>query len=118
MKQLPIAAVALTAIAGAQQQATTELGAILLSGAAGLHVGRTMAFPGDRSILAAMRTAGVRAAQVMAGCTIMLIVAGLLEGYVRQLVGQTPARFAIGGTMLLIWVLYFALVPAPRERDT
>ena len=97
---------------------TTELGAILLSGAAGLHVGRTMVFPGDRSILSAMQTAGVRAAQVMAGCTIMLIVAGLLEGYVRQLVGSTSARFAIGGAMLLLWALYFALTPAPQERDT
>ncbi len=97
---------------------TTELGAILLAGAAGLHVGRTMAFPGDRSILAAMKGAGVRAAQVMAGCTIMLIVAGLLEGYARQLVGDTPSRLAIGAVMLVIWVLYFALMPAPQERET
>jgi len=97
---------------------TTELGAILLSGAAGLHVGRTMAFPGDRTILSAMQTAGIRAAQVMAGCTIMLIVAGLLEGYARQLVGSTPSRFAIGGAMLALWVIYFAFVPAPRESET
>ncbi|MFB0612470.1 stage II sporulation protein M [Aurantiacibacter poecillastricola] len=97
---------------------TTELGAILLSGAAGLHVGRSMAFPGDRSILAAMQSAGVRAAQVMAGCTIMLIIAGLLEGYARQLVGDTPSRFAIGGGMLALWVIYFAFAPAPREHDT
>ena len=62
--------------------------------------------------------AGVRAAQVMAGCTIMLIVAGLLEGYVRQLVGDTFSRFAIGGAMLALWVLYFAFVPAPTERET
>ncbi|RIV85116.1 stage II sporulation protein M [Aurantiacibacter zhengii] len=97
---------------------TTELGAIMLAGAAGLHVGRTMAFPGDRSILAAMQSAGVRAAQVMAGCTIMLIVAGLLEGYARQLVGDTPSRLAIGGTMLTLWIVYFAAMPAPRERET
>ncbi|WAT16734.1 stage II sporulation protein M [Aurantiacibacter sp. MUD11] len=97
---------------------TTELGAILLAGAAGLHVGRTMAFPGDRSILSAMQSAGVRAAQVMAGCTIMLIVAGLLEGYARQLVGETAARFAIGGGMLVLWVVYFALMRKPRERET
>lgn len=97
---------------------TTELGAIMLAGAAGLHVGRTMAFPGDRSILAAMQSAGVRAAQVMAGCTIMLIIAGLLEGYARQLVGSNEARFAIGGGMLLFWVGYFALVRKPAERET
>ena len=97
---------------------TTELGAILLSGAAGMHVGRTMAFPGKLSILSAMRQAGVRAAQVMAGCTIMLIAAGLLEGYGRQLVGATEARYAIGGGMLLFWLLYFGFMPRPRERDT
>ncbi len=96
---------------------TTELGAIMLGGAAGLHVGRTMAFPGERSILAAMRDAGVRAAQVMAGCTIMLIVAGLLEGYVRQLVGDTNSRLAIGGGMLLFWIIYFAFVRRPPEHE-
>jgi len=96
---------------------TTELGAIMLGGAAGLHVGRTMAFPGERSILAAMQDAGVRAAQVMAGCTIMLIVAGLLEGYARQLVGDTSSRLAIGGGMLLFWIVYFAFVRRPPEHD-
>ncbi|QZH76034.1 MAG: stage II sporulation protein M [Erythrobacter sp.] len=97
---------------------TTELGAILLAGAAGLHVGRTMAFPGERAILAALQSAGVRSAQVMAGCTIMLIVAGLLEGYARQLVGDIGARFAIGGTMLALWIFYFAFAKAPRESET
>ena len=96
---------------------TTELFAILLAGAAGLHVGRTMAFPGDRSVLAAMREAGVRAAQVMVGVTIMLIVAGLLEGYARQLVGTPGSRYAIGGTMLAFWVLYFIAMKRPRGED-
>jgi len=97
---------------------TTELGAILLAGAAGLHVGRSMAFPGNRAIMAALQASGVRAAQVMAGCTLMLVVAGLLEGYARQLVGPAEARATIGGFMLLFWIGYFSLVRAPRERET
>ena len=97
---------------------TTELGAILLAGAAGLHVGRQMAFPGNRSIMAAMQQAGGRAAQVMAGCTLMLVVAGLLEGYVRQLVGASEVRATIGALMGLFWIGYFALVRPPRERET
>ena len=95
---------------------TTELGAILLAGAAGIHVGRSMAFPGNRSILSALQASGTRAAQVMAGATIMLVVAGLLEGFVRQLVGASEARLAIGGTMLAFWVLYFAGMRSRRER--
>ena len=97
---------------------TTELGAILLAGAAGMHIGRSMAFPGNRSILAAAQASGVRGAQVMAGCTLMLVLAGLLEGYVRQLVGAAEIRATIGGTILLLWCAYFALMRAPRERDT
>lgn len=97
---------------------TTELGAALLGSAAGLHIGRQMAFPGERSILAAMQAAGVRAAQVMVGCTIMLIIAGLLEGYARQLVDDMATRFIVGGSMLAFWIGYFVLVRRPRESET
>ena len=86
---------------------TTELFAILLAGAAGIHVGRAVAFPGQQSHLAAASTAGKRAALVMAGVIIMLICAGLLEGFARQLVDNTAGRFAIGGIMLTFWVTYF-----------
>ncbi len=96
---------------------TTELFAILLSGAAGLHVGRSMAFPGDRSILDAASASGKRAAQVMAGCVLMLVIAGLLEGYARQLVTSSIARFSIGGTMLAFWLLYFAFMPEPLDHE-
>jgi len=93
---------------------TTEFTAILLSGAAGLHIGRSMAFPGERSILAAAATSGRRAAQVMAGVVVMLAIAGLLEGFARQLVEPPEARGAIGATMALFWLAYFTL--AGRRR--
>lgn len=93
---------------------TTELLAILLAGAAGLHVGRVMAFPGERSIVTAAAAGGRRAAQVMAGVVIMLAVAGLLEGYARQLVTEPAARAAIGGTMLMVWLAWFLLVGRQR----
>jgi uncharacterized membrane protein SpoIIM required for sporulation len=97
---------------------TTEIFAILLGGAAGLHVGRSMAFPGDRSVLAAASDAGRRAAQVMAGAVLMLVCAGLLEGYGRQLVTEPAARASIGGAMLLLWITYFVFkrgLPAASE---
>lgn len=86
---------------------TTELFAILLAGAAGLHIGRSLAFPGDRPILQATAEAGRRAALVMTGVVLMLVVAALLEGFARQLVDQTLGRFAIGGFMLALWCAYF-----------
>lgn len=86
---------------------TTELFAILLAGAAGLHIGRSMAFPGDRPVLQATAEAGRRAAQVMVGVVLMLIVAAMLEGFARQLVDNTLGRFAVGGFMLAFWCAYF-----------
>ncbi len=94
---------------------TTELLAILLAGAAGIHIGRSIAFPGERSHLAAASEAGKRAALVMAGVIIMLIIAGLLEGFARQLIDNTARRYAVGGGMLLFWLVYFLLVGRPRR---
>ena len=95
---------------------TTELFAILLSGGAGLHIGRAMVFPGEHSVLAAAAQAGQRAAQVMAGVVLMLVVAALLEGFARQLVDNTPGRLAIGGFMLAFWCAYFFAFARDRAR--
>ncbi len=51
--------------------------------------------------------AGRRAAIVMIGVILMLLIAGLLEGFARQLVRDDTARLAIGGAMLMFWTLYF-----------
>ncbi len=86
---------------------TTELFAILLAGASGIHIGRAMAFPGQMSVLDAAAAAGRRTALVMTGVVLMLIAAGLLEGFARQLVDNTGGRLAIGGFMLAFWCAYF-----------
>ena len=99
---------------------TTELFAILLAGGAGLHVGRSMAFPGERSVLDAAAAAGQRTATVMAGVVLMLVAAGLLEGLGRQLIDSTAARLAVGYSMLAFWLAYFFLmrrVPPGSEAE-
>lgn len=89
---------------------TTELSAILLAGAAGLHIGRAVAFPGQRTRFAAIGEAGQRGALVMIGVVIMLLVAGLLEGFARQLITADLPRYTIAAIMLAFWISYFALV--------
>jgi uncharacterized membrane protein SpoIIM required for sporulation len=86
---------------------TTELSAILLSGAAGLHIGRAVAFPGTRSVLDSAAEAGRRAATVMAGVVLMLMVAAVLEGFFRQLINDLPARLTLGWGVFLFWLWYF-----------
>lgn len=94
---------------------TTEIFGILLSGAAGLHIGRAMAFPGNRPVLDAAAEAGRRSALVMVGVVIMMIIAAILEAFPRQLVEGATDRFIIGGSMLTFWLSYFFLY-RPRER--
>ena len=89
---------------------TTELYAIILSAAAGMRIGTAIAFPGAKSRMTAARDAGHIGATAMIGVVIMLGVAGLLEGFARQLVNTEVMRFTIGGTMLVLWLSYFYLL--------
>lgn len=91
---------------------TTELFAIVLAGAAGFSIGWAVAFPGERSRVDAAQVAGRRAATAMAGVVVMLLVAGLLEGFARQLIQDDISRYAVAGGMLLLWLIYFY---APRR---
>jgi uncharacterized membrane protein SpoIIM required for sporulation len=93
---------------------STELFAIILGAGAGLHMGAAVAFPQAISRRDALRNAGRQAAVLGIGCVVMLFVAGLLEGFARQLVQDTPTRFAIGFFMLLLWLAYFSLVGRRR----
>lgn len=91
---------------------TTELFAIILAGAAGLRIGTAMLFPGDRDRLTALAASGRMAGKVMVGVIIMMLCAGLLEGFGRQLITDTVLRYSIGGTLLLGWLAYYY---APRR---
>ena len=86
---------------------TTELFAIVLAGAAGIKIGLACAFPGDFGRIAAAAKAGREAGVVMIGVIIMLLFAGLLEGFARQLITNDIARYAIGLLMLVLWLFYF-----------
>jgi len=90
----------------------TELFAVTLAGAAGFKLGWTVAFPGGRQRVDALAAAGRQAATVMAGVVVMLFVAGLLEGFARQLIQNDIVRYAIAVGSLTLWCVYFY---APRR---
>lgn len=93
---------------------TTELFAAALSGAAGLRIGAAVVFPGARGRLEAASAAGRTAGKVMVGVILMLLVAGLLEGFGRQLITDTVMRYTIGTVMLLLWLAYYYI---PRREN-
>ncbi len=93
---------------------TTELFAIMISAAAGFRIGLAIAFPGRRSRADAAVAAGRSAAVAMGGTVVMLAIAGLLEGIGRQIITSDELRYAIGGSMLVGWLVYFYL---PRKAN-
>ncbi len=95
----------------------TEIFAIILAGAAGIHIGRVLAFPGQKSRMAAAAQAGQRAGLLMAGVVIMLFCAGLLEGFGRQLITNDFVRYGVGISTFTLWCLYFYGPRAARDDE-
>jgi uncharacterized membrane protein SpoIIM required for sporulation len=93
---------------------STEMFAIILAGAAGFRIGWAVIFPGEESRLDAATGAGRTSALAMAGVVAMLACAGLLEGVGRQIIIEDMVRYAIGLTMLALWLAYFYL---PRQAE-
>lgn len=94
---------------------TTELFAIAIAGAAGMHIGMAVAFPGRLSRVKAAIAAGQTSAFAMLGVVAMLAVAGVLEGVGRQVITNDMVRVAIGSVALLLWCAYFYVMPIRRE---
>lgn len=95
----------------------TELFAVILAGAAGLKIGWAVAFPGQKRRLDAAVEAGRTAGIAMGGVVVMLMFAGLLEGFGRQLIVDTGLRYAVAAATALIWGLYF-YAPRPAVAES
>jgi uncharacterized membrane protein SpoIIM required for sporulation len=97
---------------------TTEISAFIIAGACGFHIARRMMFPGDLPRRAALAEAGRLTGTAMIGVALMLTVAGCLEGIGRQTITEPVFRFAIGGVMLTLWLLFYILVGRSKKADS
>jgi uncharacterized membrane protein SpoIIM required for sporulation len=92
-----------------------ELTAICLSGAAGLKIGYALVAPGRLTRGAALRAAAAEAIPLVAGVAGMLLIAAGIEAFWSPRTFLPPAvKYALGGVMWLVLLLYFAF--AGRER--
>ena len=85
-----------------------ELGAIVLSGVAGLKLGGALVAPGGLSRKAALVAAARPAVKVMYGAALMFLIAAFIEGFWSPLTSFPPAtKYAVGIAMWLVTLLYF-----------
>jgi uncharacterized membrane protein SpoIIM required for sporulation len=94
----------------------TELLAIFIAGAAGLGVAQKFIFAGRKRRLPNLAREGHTSASAMVGVVFMLLVAGLIEGGFRQLLGSTFLRFFVASLSLFMWLYYFIFFG--REDDS
>ena len=67
-----------------------ELSCIFIAGGAGLLIGSAMIMPGNLTRADALRTRGMEAVRLMMGVALLLVVAGIIEGFVSP--GLIDAR--------------------------
>ena len=95
----------------------TEIGALCLCGAAGMVIGVSLVFPGRHTRLRNLSMHGRDVALLAFGAVAMFLIAGLIEGFFRQLVQDVTVRWLLAASTLGFWIWYFAIVGREPGSD-
>jgi len=87
-----------------------ELAAVFISGAAGLMIGRSMLMPGNLSRRDAIVRAAKRAVYLMPGVAAMLLIAGLIEGFVTPLDIANIWKYIVAGVTFVAVQVYLRFI--------
>jgi uncharacterized membrane protein SpoIIM required for sporulation len=90
-----------------------ELSCIFIAGGAGLLIGTALLMPGDLSRADALKSRGLEAVRLIVGCIPLLVVAGIIEGFISP--QPIPAMIKIGIGLLTGIALYSYLLLAGRQ---
>ena len=92
-----------------------ELTAVCIAGGAGFLLAAALLIPGPRSRKRALIENGQRAIRLVAAATVLLLVAGSLEGFVSPIPSwPLSAKLAVSGATAVLLVLYLS---AGRRRQ-
>lgn len=94
-----------------------ELPAIFIAGGAGLGIAKGLLFPGILPRRESLVQAGARSVRLVLGTIPMLLVAGIVEGFVSPTTLPPHIKFLLAGGLATLLVLYLARKPAPTIED-
>jgi uncharacterized membrane protein SpoIIM required for sporulation len=84
-----------------------ELTAIFIAGGAGLLIGKALLMPGDLRRMDALVTNGLLAVKLIMGCVPMLLIAGLIEGFVSPAHISPYYKYAVSAVSAIVLAAYF-----------
>ncbi len=93
-----------------------ELSCIFLCGGAGMLIGYSILVPGDLSRLEAVKKSGLEAVRLVIGCAFVLVIAGIIEGFISP--SSLPPGFKIATGILTGIALFSYLLLSGRERKS
>ncbi len=97
-----------------------ELSCIFIAGGAGLLIGSALLMPGDLSRADALKTRGKEAVRLMMGVAVLLVIAGIIEGFISPAPIPAAIKFSIAGLTGLALYSYLLLAgrePEPEDRS-
>ena len=96
-----------------------ELSCIFIAGGAGLLIGSAILMPGDLSRLDALKARGLDAIRLIAGCAVLLVVAGIIEGFISPALISPKIKFGIAAlTGIVMYTYLFTAGRTPAELKT
>lgn len=92
-----------------------ELSCIFIAGGAGMLIGYSIINPGDKTRVEALKKNGIKAVKLAIGCACLLVIAGIIEGFISPAAIPAPFKYATG--ILTGVAMYVYLLLAGRKED-
>ena len=87
-----------------------ELSCVFIAGGAGLLIGSAMIMPGDLTRADALKTRGMEAVRLMLGVAVLLVVAGIIEGFISPAEIDPRIKYSIAAITGLALYSYLFFV--------
>lgn len=94
-----------------------ELTAICIAGGAGLWMGSALLLPGRRTRREALVTRGREAVSLIGGTALMLVVAGMIEGFISPSELPREIKLGLASLFALAMVAYFAFAGRNQQAQ-